>query len=141
MTTSSSTRATSTEPYSAPTRNPLFSALIGLASVAVFLQAVWAGMMIREGREFNEAWVEIHDWGARVAFVLALAATIVGVIKLRTRRDLVAGAAAMTVLIFLESYIGGTIGDDAGAIAFHIPIAFAIFGLAVWIPMRAMRSA
>ena len=44
------------------------------------------------------------------------------------------------MLIFLESYIGGIIGDKPGAVAFHIPLAFAIFALAVWLPMRATRG-
>jgi heme A synthase len=70
---------------------------------------------------------------------LSLAATVVALVKLRTRRDLVGGAAAMTVLIALEAYIGGIIGDKAGAVALHIPLAFAIFGLAVWLPLRSTR--
>ena len=129
----------STDSVTPPARNALFSALVGLATLAVFLQSVWAGMMIREGKDYNATWVNVHDWGARVAFVLALAATIVAVLKLRSRRDLVIGAAALTVLIFLESYIGGVIGDHAGAVAVHIPLAFAIFALVVWLPLRATR--
>jgi hypothetical protein len=42
-------------------------------------------------------------------------------------------------IIFIESYIGGIIGDHAGAIGVHIPVAFGIFALAVWLPMRAVR--
>jgi heme A synthase len=120
----------------APARNPLFSALIGLTSLAIFLQAVWAGMMIREGQDYRSSWVEVHDTGARAALVLALAATIVGFVKLRARRDLVIGAAVLTVLIFVESYIGGVVGDHPAAVAIHIPLAFAVFGLAVWLPLR-----
>lgn len=136
MTTSSRTRPTTT---AAPTRNPLFSALVGLATLAVFLQAVWAGMIIREGQDYDSTWVTVHDLGARAAFVLALAATVVALVRLRARRDLVVGAGALTVLIFLESFIGGTIGDKPWAIALHIPIGFAIMGLAVWLPMRTTR--
>jgi heme A synthase len=139
MTVSSPTRNTPAGSTPATVRNPVFSALIGLASLAVFLQSVWAGMMIREGKDYDATWVGIHDWGARASLVLALAATVVGLLKLRARRDLVGGAAALTVLIFLESYIGGIIGDHAGAVAVHIPLAFAIFALAVWIPLRATR--
>lgn len=124
-----------------PARHPLFSALIGLTTLAVFLQSVWAGMIIREGKDYNSSWVAVHDWGARGAFVLALAATATAVIKLRPRRDLVIGSAALTVLIFLESYIGGIIGDKAGAVAVHIPLGFAIFALAIWLPMRTARRA
>lgn len=122
-------------------RNPLFSALIGLTTLAIFFQSVWAGMIIRANKDYNETWVNIHDWGARVAFLLALVATVVALVKLRSRRDLVIGSAALTVLIFVESYIGGIIGDKAGAVAVHIPLGFAIFALAVWLPTRTVRRA
>lgn len=119
--------------------DPLFSALIGLVTLGIFLQSVWAGMIIREGQGYNATWVSIHDLGAKTCFVLALVATIVAVVKLRARRDLIIGSAVLTVLIFAESYIGGLIGDKASAIALHIPIGFAIFALAVWLPMRTLR--
>jgi heme A synthase len=122
-------------------RNPLFSALIGLATLAIFFQSVWAGMMIREGKDYDDTWVNIHDWGARIAFLLALVATTVAILKLRSRRDLMIGSAVLTVLIFLESYIGGIIGDHAVAVAKHIPLGFAIFALAVWLPTRTLRRA
>jgi heme A synthase len=140
VTLSASAPAHPANSASAPTRNPLFSALVGLASLAVFLQSVWAGMIIREAKDYNDTWVVIHDWGARTAFVLALAAAVVGLVKLRSRRDLVIGAIVLTVLIFLESYVGGIIGNRAGAIAIHIPLGFAIFALAVWLPLRTARS-
>jgi heme A synthase len=140
MTASPTTRVADRNSDSAATdRNPLFSALVGLATLAIFLQAVWAGMMIREGKDYNDTWVSIHDWGARVALLLALAATVVALVKLRSRRDLVIGSAALTVLVFAESYIGGIIGDKPAAVAVHIPLAFAIFGLAMWLPMRTVR--
>jgi heme A synthase len=134
-------RRISTTGTAAPPRNQLFSALIGLATLAIFFQSVWAGMIIREGKDFNDTWVEIHDWGARISFLLALIATIVAIIKLRSRRDLVIGSAGLTAVIFFESYIGGIIGDKASAIAVHIPFGFAIFALAIWLPMRTVRRA
>ncbi len=133
-------RTTSTG-TAAPPRNPLFSALIGLATLTIFFQSVWAGMIIREGKDYNDTWVGIHDWGARIAFLLGLAATIVAIMRLRSRRDLVIGSAVLTVLILGESFIGGTIGDKASAIAVHIPLGFAIFGLAIWLPLRTVRRA
>ena len=132
-------RPTSTMATATQSRDPLFSALIGLATLAIFFQSVWAGMIIREGKDYNDTWVNIHDWGARIAFILALIATVVAIIKLRSRRDLVIGSAVLTVLIFVESYIGGTIGDKASAVAVHIPLGFAIFALAIWLPMRTLR--
>ena len=140
MSTPSPTRAAETDVRAAPARNPLFSALVGLTTLAIFLQTVWAGMMIREGKDYNATWVGVHDWGARVAFVLALVATIVAVVKLRSRRDLVIGAAALAVLIFVESYVGGLVGDKPGAVALHIPLGTATLALAVWLPFRTTRQ-
>ena len=135
-----STRTTApTDLAPAATRNPLFSALVGLTTLAIFLQTVWAGMMIREGKDYDPTWVSVHDWGARVAFVLALVATVVALVKLRSRRDLLIGAAALAVLIFAESYVGGLVGDQPSAVALHIPLGAAIFALAVWLPFRATR--
>lgn len=139
MPTRSASRSTSGNAASAPARSTLFSALVGLATLAVFLQSVWAGMMIREGKDYDATWVSLHDWDAKAALLLALAATIVALIKLRSRRDLAIGVAALTVLIFLESYIGGIIGDKPGAVAMHIPLSFAILVLAVWLPLRTVR--
>jgi heme A synthase len=85
--------------------------------------------------------VTVHSVGARVALVLALAATIVAIVRLRARRDLVIGAAVLTVLIFVESFVGAVVGDHPAAVALHIPLAFAIFGLAVWLPLRTTHRA
>lgn len=57
-------------------------------------------MIIREGADHNDTWVSVHDWRARIAFRLALVATILVVSKLRTRHDLIIGPAAFTVTIF-----------------------------------------
>jgi len=134
-------RTIATSRSAAPMRNQLFSALIGLATLAIFFQSVWAGRIIREGQDYNGTWVGIHDWGARISFVLALTATVVAIIKLQSRRDLVLGSAALTLVIFVESYIGGIIGEKTSAIAVHIPLGFAIFALAIWLPMRTVRRA
>lgn len=118
----------------------LFSILVGLTTLAVFLQTVWAGMMIREGKDYDASWVSVHDWGARVAFVLALAAVVVALLRLRSRRDLLVGAVALAVLIFAESYVGGLVGDKPGIVALHIPLGTAILSLAVWLPFRSTRT-
>ena len=72
-----------TTPATDRARSPLYSALVGLASLGVLLQGVWAGLFIREGKDFDATsaqsnFVEVHDWGARIAIVLALAARTLG---------------------------------------------------------------
>jgi hypothetical protein len=119
--------------------NRLYSALVGLSTLVVLLQGLWAGLFIQEGVDYNDSWVEVHARGADLAIALALAAAVVALVKLRPRRDLVVGSIAFTVLLVLEAYLGGLIGDHAGLAVIHFPLAMALMGLAVWLPFRATR--
>jgi heme A synthase len=130
---------------SAPSRsarggNPLFSTLIGLATLGVLLQGLWAGLLVREGEEYRESWVHVHAIDGEVTIVLALVATIVAVVRMRaTRRDLVVGSAVFTVLLVLQAYLGGLIGGSPGVTAIHFPLAMALMGMAVWLSLRTTR--
>jgi len=119
--------------------NRLYSALVGLSTLVVLLQGLWAGLFIQEGVDYNDSWVEVHARGADLAIALALAATVVALVKLRPRPDLVIGSIAFTLLLVLEAYLGGLIGDHAGLTVIHFPLAMALMGLAVWLPFRATR--
>ena len=122
-------------------RSGLFTILVGLASLGV-RQGLWAGMFIRPGRAFDAFWVTVHARGAEVTIALALAAAVVAFLWLRPRRDLVIGSAALVVLLAFEAFIGGEVYDNQWLTAVHIPLALALMGLAVWLPLRARsRSA
>jgi heme A synthase len=123
----------------APTRerSTLFSALTGLASLAILLQAVWAGIFIRRGNTYDGTWVTVHARGAEVALVLALAAAVVAFLRLRSRRDLLVGSTALVVLLAFEAYLGGEVFDHPGLQVVHFPLALALMALAVWLPLRA----
>jgi heme A synthase len=118
----------------------LFSALVGLISLDILLQAVWAGVFIREGKDNNDHWVSVHARGADVVIILAIIATIYASAQLRDRNDLLFGSAALAVLLILEAFLGGKIGDHPAVEAVHFPLALGLMGLAVWLPLRA-RSA
>ena len=120
-------------------RNALYSALIGIVTLLVLLQALWAGLFIREGHDYRANWVHVHQIGADTAIVLTLVAAVVAFVKLRSRRDLLVGTVAMFVLLVLEGYLGGLIGGHQGATTIHIPLGMALMALAVWLPMRATR--
>ena len=122
-------------------RSGLFSILTGLASLGVLLQGLWAGMFIRPWVAFDAFWVTVHARGAEVTIALALAAAVVAFLWLRPRRDLVIGSAALVVLLAFEAFIGGEVYDNQWLTAVHIPLALALMGLAVWLPLRARRSA
>lgn len=120
-------------------RSPLFSALVGLASLGILLQGVWAGLFIHEGQPFRDNWVAVHSIGGSVTGFLALVAAIVALARLRHRRDLVAGSVVFFLLLVLEIFLGGLIGNTPAVAAVHIPLALALMGMAVWLPLRAVR--
>jgi heme A synthase len=110
--------------------------LIGVISLIVLLQAAWAGMFIREGKDNNSKWVSVHARGADLAILLSIVALVLVFLKLRERRDLLMGTAAMTVLLIVEAYLGGIIGDNPAIEVIHFPLGMALMGLAVWLPLR-----
>lgn len=120
-------------------RNTLYSVLIGLATIVVLFQAVWAGIFIREGKDNSSTWVDVHARGADLAILLAIAAAVVVFLKLRDRRDLLIGTIAFAVLLMVEAYLGGLIGDSPAVEVIHFPLAMGLMGLAVWLPLRARR--
>lgn len=136
-----STTASSTAAPVVPVRarSRLFSVLVGLSTLVVLLQGLWAGLFVQEGQDYKDSWVEVHARGADVAIGLAVVALVVALVKLRSRRDLVVGSIAFVVLLVLEAYLGGLIGDHATLTAVHFPLAMLLMGLAVWLPLRARR--
>jgi heme A synthase len=136
---SSTTRYATTEDSRTNVRSALYSSLIGLAALGVLLQAVWAGLFIREGQDNNNTFVEVHARGAEITLALAVVATVVALVRLRGRRDLVVGSAVFTVLLVLEAFLGGLIGEHSALQVLHFPLALALMGLAVWLPLRARR--
>jgi heme A synthase len=122
----------------------VYSALVGLSAIAVLLQGLWAGLFLQHDgkRDAAQSWIEVHARGADVAIVLAAAATVYGFVKLRERKDLWLGAAALTVLLLAEAYIGGLVRDDGkdALTVVHVPLAMALMGLVVWLPFRASRD-
>jgi hypothetical protein len=128
---------------SAPVRSGLYTVLMGVTSVVVLLQGVWAGIfLVHDGARDDAAnWIDVHARGGEVAIALAVFSLVVALVKLRSRLDLLVGSAVLAVLLMTESYLGGLIRDDSQdtLTAVHVPLAMAIMGLAVWIPLRARR--
>lgn len=120
-------------------RSRPFTILTGLAAIAVLLQGLWAGLFIHEGHDYQQNWVEVHARGADIAIGLAVLATIIALVKLRSRPGLVVGSIAFTVLLALEAFLGGLIGDAPSVTIIHFPLALALMGLAVWLPLRSVR--
>ena len=94
-------------------RSGLFSILVGLASLGILLQGLWAGIVHPPGQAFDSTWVTVHARGAEVTIAP-------GAGRRRSsrscgcgpRRDLVIGSAALVVLLALEAFIGGEVFDN-----------------------------
>lgn len=137
------TSTTDTSAAAASAARP-FAALTGVASLAVLLQGLWAGLFMSNPDTDPEKtpWLEVHSWCGKAAIGLAIIATIWAFMKLRERNDLKFGALAFTVLLVLEAYLGGLIVDDGKDVmaAVHVPLAMALMALAVWLPLRARKQ-
>jgi hypothetical protein len=122
-------------------KTTLFSALTGLAALAVLLQGLWAGIFLEHDGRRDDAsgWIDVHARGGEAALVLAVAATAVALWRHRARKDLWVGSLVLVVLLVLESYLGGLIRDDGKdtLTAVHVPLAMAIMAVSVWLPLRA----
>lgn len=130
-----------TAPPATTARDPLFSSLTGLIAVVVLLQFVFAGLFLRYDDREAGGYLDAHAWGAHIGTVLAVIAAAYAVARLRARKDLLIGSIALAVLFLVESYIGGAIRDDGkdGWTAVHVPVAFALTALVVWLPLRARK--
>lgn len=146
MASPSSARARSSVPTHDSPRRLVFAALTGLAALAVLLQGLWAGLFLQyhdtAHRAQRESWTGVHAIGGEVAIAVAVLATAWAIFRLRSRRDLITGAAALTVLLAVIAYIGGAITDDGKdyLTPLHIPLAMLSLATAVWLTVRATRG-
>jgi hypothetical protein len=124
-----------------PRPDRVFAPLTGLIALVVLAQFVFAGIFLRfDGkRDDSSSWIDAHAWGAHIGTVLAIAAAGYAIVRLRHRKDLLVGSIALAVLFLAEAYVGGLIRDDGKdtLTAVHVPLAFALTSLVVWLPVRA----
>jgi heme A synthase len=135
--------STTPEPIAGVQASPgtvrIFSILNGLTLLGVLLQAVWAGEFI--GRHGRQDWVTVHEIGAFVVVVLALATAVVAVALRRASSAATLGALGLLVLIVVQTGLGEAItkGDANELITAHVPIAVIIFGLGVYLSSVGAR--
>jgi hypothetical protein len=119
-------------------QGPIFAALAGLTSLAILLQGVFAGEFIQHGA--HGGWLNAHDVNADVVIALAVVTAGYAVARLRSHaRALVVGSVVLAVLVVVQDFIGHAITDsgDDGLIPVHVPLALVIFGLTIWLSVRA----
>ena len=117
---------------------PGYAALTGLTSLAILLQGVFAGEFIQRGP--HGSWLDAHSVNGDVATGLAVISAIYAGVLLRgAARSLLIGSTVLAVLMIVQSSIGHAITDssDDGLIPLHVPLALLVFGLTIWLSVRA----
>lgn len=128
------------QPADAPRNrpHPAFSALVGLTSLGVLLQGLWAGLFLRRDGD-RETWVSVHQHAAEATVVLALLAVVAALVWMRHNRPAVVGTVLLLVLLVVE-YLLGLAGNESVAVVFHVPLALLLMALAVYVPVLARRG-
>jgi hypothetical protein len=137
---SESTLLASRESRTATIALKRYAVLAVLTSVAIFCQAVTAGQFVN--KDGADSWITVHGVTADVSWVLALLTAVYALKAIRSSQPALACCSAILFVITLaQTGIGHLITDngDDGLVAIHIPLAFLIFGLTIWISGRALR--
>ena len=117
--------------------HPVYSALVGLASLGVLLQGLWAGLFLRRGDQGT--WVSIHQHAGETTVLLGVLAAVAALVWMRHSRPALVGTLVFAVLLVLELVLGYTIDGGGAAVVVHVPLAMLLMGLAVWLPLAARR--
>jgi len=137
MTTAAQTPAPST---SAPRGLRVFNALIGVTTLGIFVQAITAGEFVSQ--EHRDGWITAHNISANVTILVALVTAVVGLALVRaTDKVLAWSSLVLFVLLILQTVLGHLIteGEADGWIGVHVPLAFVIVALAVWLAVRGAQ--
>jgi hypothetical protein len=128
--------STTTSP--APAGIRIFNILAGVTTLAIFLQAISAGIFMSfRGSDAGEPWVTTHQIVGYAAILLAVVTAVIAIVALRsTARGLMGAAIVLAVLLVAQVGIGQAIENARGLVAVHVPLAFIIFGLTIWLSVR-----
>ena len=102
-----------------------------LNALSVLVQAVTAGQLLSGGS------ASLHGTGALAVHVLGLIQLVVAVLLWRPGRG-AGGPALIALAILLLGFVQSAVGGS-GTLAIHVPLGMAIFGLSVWLLVRAFR--
>jgi ABC-type uncharacterized transport system permease subunit len=123
-----------------PGRRRAFAILTGITTLSIFLQAVTAGQFVSQDN--RDSWINIHGVIADAAWGFALITAIYAIVTMRRTHPLLTWmSVALFVLTLALTGIGHLISDlhQDGWIGIHIPLAFVVFGLTIWLSFRSAR--
>jgi hypothetical protein len=116
-----------------------FALFTSATAVAILVQAVLAGMFINQ--DGKDTWVTVHGVVADVSWVMALVTAVLGWVTMRSYRpSLVFWSVVLFLATLLEAGIGHLLPTDNynWLIPVHVPLAFLIFALTIWLTTRAL---
>lgn len=131
---------TESVPNTTPQRSTgqrVFSALVGVTTLGIFLQAITAGEFVSQ--EHRGGWIDVHNIVANATLLVALATAIVGLVAVRRTEAAAAWASVVLfVLLVVQIAIGHLIteGKQDSWIGVHVPLAFVVFGITIWLSIR-----
>jgi len=117
----------------------VFTALTGVTSLLIFLQAVTAGEFVSQ--EDRDPWIEAHNIVGNATLVVALGVAVFTVVAFHaTHRVLMWATIALFVLLVAQLLMGHLITDakQDWLIGVHVPVALLVFGLTIWLSIRAV---
>lgn len=122
------------DPPAPAARTP--AASTGLVQAHRVVAAVLAALVLLQavvaGRSLFGPWdIEVHGWMGNASFTLGIVLVVLAVAS-RAERTAVVSAAALAVLLFVQTGLGYAGRTSADAASWHIPLGVAIFGLAVF---------
>jgi len=132
---------TTTNATNSPGGVRAFNALVGVTTLGIFLQAITAGEFVSQ--EHRGGWITTHNVIGNATLVIALVTAILGFVAVRRSTPAAAWASAVLfVLLVLQIVIGHLItdGKQDGWIGVHVPLAFLIFGITIWLSVRGALS-
>ena len=114
-----------------------FSMLNRLVLLGIVLQGVWAGGLVSD---LGGAWRVLHGVTGGLLEILALAAAVVAVTRLRGEHGLATWSVALSVLLIIQGGLGAASRSASALILIHVPLALLIMGLGVYLSIAGSRA-
>ena len=117
-----------------------FNALLGVTTLGIFLQAITAGEFVSQ--EHRGGWITAHNIVSNVTITVAVIAAVAGFAAGAAQRTAAWACVVLVVLLLVQIVLGHLItdGKQDGWIGVHVPLAFVIFGLTIWLSIRGAVS-
>lgn len=119
-----------------------YAILIGLTTLFVFAQSFTSAEFISDAtpEKAKDVWVNIHGGVADAAWGFAVIAAVFAIVALRRFQPrLTVWTVVLAVAVLAQTGLGHLISDFGmdWLVPVHIPLAFVVYGLAIWLSIRS----